>query len=598
MTGAFSPARFALTNLLCVAFQAGLPASPAAQTIPPSTHGTTVRPALVDGLTLTQQEAQYHCYNWNTLEFFKKTTASLVNHCLARGAELTTSNDDANTPLHWAARVTNDPQVVHALLSAVADGVRPALGSRRRNPRRRPAPARRHSLQQNALQQRNRAGYTPTQLAAQYNPNPAILETLLHMGADPQQRTKDDGTLLHLAVQHNAKPEIIKLLLLSGADPGATNRANESVAHIASERLKTSPVLDALLEDGSAPLVFDVTPFRDENRFFVNFLDFSGTEEKSHVLPGPVTCLYPEITVISQRSGECISTYRVLPRVEPVFLEAQLAGDVPVHGQRAVSLLASAVGRGFGDGKRHWARQLYGTIALDLRMLYGRSRPVLPPSFMPKVTLQAIGFKNDTNKRVTMHVVNLVLYGHHSNGQVGCPFLEQIADSAGTCPEPDPARISGFNVNTSTGNFSTHYVQASKYYRWIDLSDGRKVLRQKSLGVMLEQHLWRGAGTMDTNLAARYGRTRLWVVFERETERTSRRARIQIIFGTHGVVRRRFGWELEHVWYLRRRYWPGTGIYLRAYQRQDPYNIRFETATARFELGLRFGWEGGPLVWR
>ena len=35
----------------------------------------------------------------------------------------------------------------------------------------------------------------------------------------------------------------------------------------------------------------------------------------------------------------------------------------------------------------------------------------------------------------------------------------------------------------------------------------------------------------------------------------------------------------------------------RAYDRQDTYNIRFESATTRVEGGFRFGWEGGPLVW-
>ena len=270
--------------------------------------------------------------------------------------------------------------------------------------------------------------------------------------------------------------------------------------------------------------------------------------------------------------------------------------EVPVTGQGAVRDLASAVGQGLRDGKRHWAGQFYGTITVQLRMLYGRSRPVLPPSFMPKLTFQAVGFKNDDSDRVTMHAVNLILFGHHSNGQTDCPLAGQFTDTDGTCQLPNSSNDEFPPlVNQNTGNFSIHYIQASKYYRWIDLSTFRAVLRQRSFGFGIEHHLRYPGGAIDPTLRSRYGPTRLWVVWEMERKRYRVHARGERIFGDG--VGKRWGGEIEGIWYLRRQYWPGTGIYLRAYDRQDTYNIRFEAATGRVEVGLKFGWEGGPHVW-
>lgn len=66
--------------------------------------------------------AQAVCGEWNTQAFFEKAAASDVARCLAEfSAEVNSWDEDGRTPLHWAARSSETPSVLAALLDAGAD---------------------------------------------------------------------------------------------------------------------------------------------------------------------------------------------------------------------------------------------------------------------------------------------------------------------------------------------------------------------------------------------------------------------------------------------------------------------------------------------
>ena len=57
---------------------------------------------------------------------------------------------------------------------------------------------------------------TPLHLAAQSNPDPAVVQALLNAGAFVGEKARDDLKPLHVAAQSNS-PAVIKLLLDAGA---------------------------------------------------------------------------------------------------------------------------------------------------------------------------------------------------------------------------------------------------------------------------------------------------------------------------------------------------------------------------------------------
>lgn len=345
------------------------------------------------------------------------------------------------------------------------------------------------------------------------------------------------------------------------------------------------------------PIMFDLTPFRDESWVLVNPLFLSsGTISSSDPLN---YCDSPRLTdrlLVYVRRGECLSRHTLTARQPTVFFQAQIAGDLPLGGQRKVRALAAKVARLPPDGKRHSTGQFYATMALRLRMMYSKSRPVLPPSFMPKVTYQRIGLKKEASTKATMHVKHLV-FGHHSNGQVDCPFFGQSRDEAGECEVMTPEDVTAAAINYLSGNFSTHYIQGSWYRRRITLLDGRTIQAETSMGGGIEYHLSRGTGAMDGALRQRYGGVRLWGVIARDTPSgISVRTRVTIILGlvpprlsglTPHQVSHRYRLEVEAVKWLTNLH----GLYGRLYLGQEPYNIQFERGGPRGEVGIRFNWE-------
>ena len=73
------------------------------------------------------------------------------------------------------------------------------------------------------VEARNKWGFTPLVLAAEYNSNPEVVQALLDAGADLKARDADGNTPLMLAARENSNPEIVQVLLDAGADATAKN---------------------------------------------------------------------------------------------------------------------------------------------------------------------------------------------------------------------------------------------------------------------------------------------------------------------------------------------------------------------------------------
>ena len=78
-------------------------------------------PLLIGILLMLPWALAVDCESWNTREFFEQATEERVAECLAAGAEISAVNDYGFTPLHLAAKYSDDLGVVQALLDSGAD---------------------------------------------------------------------------------------------------------------------------------------------------------------------------------------------------------------------------------------------------------------------------------------------------------------------------------------------------------------------------------------------------------------------------------------------------------------------------------------------
>lgn len=125
--------------------------------------------------------------------FFRSATAVDTAHCLKMGASVTVRDRIGRTPLHAAAEVTGDFNVISLLVEAGAD-----------------------------IMARDKLNDTPLHRAARHNENREVVARLIDLGADVNAKNADRWQPLHKAADENRNPEIAALLIERGADGKTT----------------------------------------------------------------------------------------------------------------------------------------------------------------------------------------------------------------------------------------------------------------------------------------------------------------------------------------------------------------------------------------
>ena len=172
---------------------------------------------------------QAPCEGWPAGPFWKTAAPATVSACLAAGYSVDdVSSPGEQTPLHWAARLSDDPDVIGALVEAGAD-----------------------------LEASTRARRTPLHWAARYNRNPAVVRALLEYGANVYAATRHGRTPLHLAALYNENPVVVEVLA-GVTDINVRTHTEGTPLHDAARRIRDGSmgdpnpaVVDVLIRHGA-----------------------------------------------------------------------------------------------------------------------------------------------------------------------------------------------------------------------------------------------------------------------------------------------------------------------------------------------------------
>ncbi len=292
--------------------------------------------------------------------------------------------------------------------------------------------------------------------------------------------------------------------------------------------------------------------------------------------------------------------FNFVPASDLVF-EAWAAPDVHIVGNVSAKLEDLLN----GTRKRLWAYSVFGTFMVRLRMFDEDSNPVRTPSYMPKATVQIAAFRDisralDTDRpdrRVSMWLLDFIPFGHHSNGQNGCLFVEATSID-GDCVGDEGIPPDQRTINTRDGSFSTNYFRIGAQYRRMYLKSAGDIpfavtRWQWNVGVDAEINpTWHPiGGAISDELHSLYGPTRVGVSAGAARLHWKRFGRIEGKVGVEYIrdaprgvsdVTTRF--ELI----LLPRGWGGAGIFARSYHGQDYYNLAFEQNITRLQFGLAF----------
>lgn len=249
----------------------------------------------------------------------------------------------------------------------------------------------------------------------------------------------------------------------------------------------------------------------------------------------------------------------------------------------------------FGDVERpagEYVISLVLTPEIRLRMLNEQSSPVIPPSFMPKLTLQflhlrELGGEGDRHKAMAagLHFI----LGHHSNGQSGCFFANQTGTDPDCTPEGHPP------LNEESGSFSTNYFRTELHGRFVFNAD-RYLEEAWVVGgsVGLETNLKGGPGGISDEQRTLYGKGHLILSGSLERLWSGHRARAtlssSIPYGETPPLRSTVIAETA----VMPAWAGGFGVFARYVTGQDYYNILFQERVHLWLFGVIF--ELGPGV--
>ncbi len=194
---------------------------------------------------------------WPTKAFFKRASAADVSRCIAYGKDVNARDKIGATPLHRAARYSETPGVVKALLKRGADlnardkfGGTPLHRAAGFNTPEVVAALIKAEADVNArIKTGWQAGWTPLHQAAKYSKTPEVVAVLIKAGADVNAREDEGGmTPLHLAAVFNT-PEFAAALIKAGADVNARDKGGMTPLLDAAV-FNTPGVADVLIKAG------------------------------------------------------------------------------------------------------------------------------------------------------------------------------------------------------------------------------------------------------------------------------------------------------------------------------------------------------------
>ena len=174
--------------------------------------GSILVSVLFGFLTVVAAQRTPSCEEWNTKEYFQTATVEDVTACLDAGADVAARTDDGHTPLHQAAQFNESPAVIETLLAVGADSKAKASND----------------------------DHTPLHEAAANNANPDVLKALIDAGAALEAQTANGSTPLHAAAWNNGNPAVIQTLLAAGADPKVQTDDGRTLLHLAAQKQRES----------------------------------------------------------------------------------------------------------------------------------------------------------------------------------------------------------------------------------------------------------------------------------------------------------------------------------------------------------------------
>ena len=285
------------------------------------------------------------------------------------------------------------------------------------------------------------------------------------------------------------------------------------------------------------------------------------------------------------------------PRSDLVF-EGQIAPRIII-----LDSIADAAGRVLSGGA-HWGWQLSTTPMVKLRMFDETSSPVRTPSYMPKGTLQVVRMRNLSSADedaeaelykgpVEMWLIDVIPFGHHSNGQNGCLFTEQSRNAEDECVSA--AGTTPVTINKIDGSFSTNYVDAALFYGRMHLTSRADAPEYATAwewriggGIQLNPSGFLGGG-IDDELKDIYGQTRFFLegmAARRDFWRCGRaegQLQLQYIQDTPASLPA-VKTMVEGSCLPKR--WGGTGLFVKFYRGQDYYNLGFAESITRLQFGF------------
>ncbi|QSQ16936.1 hypothetical protein [Myxococcus landrumensis] len=237
-----------------------------------------------------------------------------------------------------------------------------------------------------------------------------------------------------------------------------------------------------------------------------------------------------------------------------------------------------------------WFLSAVFTPYIRLRLLDLESRPVIPPSYIPKLTFQVAHLRRlkeaegrAHNGRGLVLAANFIL-GHHSNGQNGCFFANQT----GVDPHCEPKEGEP-PLNEVTGSFSTNFLRGELHGQYAFSVDPR--LDNAWLvggGSFLEFNVSLGPGGITDEQRRVYGDGNAG--FNARVERIWKQHRfrgevaLSMPFGEMPGQRATVSAEVAA-----HPYWgAGFGVFARYLHGQDYYNILFLEKVSLWHFGLVF----------